>query len=525
MKEKALKSSKLSGNRLMLMVFGGMIFLIIYFIASFYYSQINNSKKEVLEKLEVMANSSSILINGDIFEKLIKNQSGSSVDLKVDTAYLTIQQQILALANSNTIAPSIQTLYYDSASLNFKTIISSTNEPHNPDNQLHNVLKDKYLLGSFDNINGYFDKNNLSAFSPIYNLKGNVVGVVQVTQDFESYFSVARNNMFKNLSISVLIFSVVSFMLFGFMKSFLKKEDSFKIMILEQNNEIINKNVEIETQNQLIQDSNNKLEDARRTIEGQNKDLKVMNQVLDMKVKQRTTELEQVNQDLSAFLYRSSHDIMGPIATLQGLLNIAGMEVKDPIAQDFITKFEVPIKKLNRIIKSVNSIFNIKTKELEYLNINLKEFFNNIIDHKLIKQNKEGFQFIFDFDDDLEINSDPVILESVFFELFKNAILYKNKKESNPYLRISCQKTTRRLTITLKDNGAGLEPELKEKIKGILNNPYILSEAPGMGLYIVKSALNKLKSDIKILDQPDNKVVYEIIIRLKHDFGPLPSST
>src|SRR5690606_39433630 len=81
------------------------------------------------------------------------------------------------------------------------------------------------------------------------------------------------------------------------------------------------------------------------------------NKDLDREVEKKTAELErvnlshkQVNDELDNFIYKTSHDIRGPLASLKGMCNVAIMDVKDPLALDYFNKLDATAEKLNTIL-------------------------------------------------------------------------------------------------------------------------------------------------------------------------------
>jgi signal transduction histidine kinase len=521
MKDSALKSSRNAGKRLLIIVFGGILFLSIYFIANLYLIQIKHSRKEILNKLEAVANAASILVSGEDHEYILgkfknKDDISSNTD---DSIYFRLHRKLKELAEKNNLSTPIRTFQLDSSSQTLIHIITASSEPNfrHTEIALPNQFYKYYILGGSFDSKGEKNENILNTIVPVFDSKGIAIGFVKAEQDYHDLINSAKMDLYKNIGISLIIFALVYIVLYAFIKSLFSQEESFKHWIIEQNQEIVSKNEEIELQNTWIQESNNKLEEAKKVIENHNRDLKIMNQVLDMKVMQRTRELELVNKDLSSFLYRSSHDIMGPLATLQGLCNIAGLEVKEKAAIDFIAKFQVPINKLNRIIKSVNAIFNIKTKELEDQEIILKDFIQGIIDKKIKSNLSKPVNFKVKVDQDVVIHCDPVILESIFTELINNCITNINPQEDHPYIMLSSERSGKRISIKISDNGNGLDDKTREKILGIFRNPHTISDTPGMGLYIVKSALSKLKGDIKLLEEQDHKATFEIVLKLKYE--------
>ncbi|MEM9681088.1 MAG: tetratricopeptide repeat protein, partial [Bacteroidota bacterium] len=90
--------------------------------------------------------------------------------------------------------------------------------------------------------------------------------------------------------------------------------------------------------NQLRRKTNRELAEAKRIIEQQNN-------VLEEKVRERTKELKEANAalmksntDLDNFIYKTSHDIRGPLATLQGMCNVALIDIQEQKSRDYFDK-------------------------------------------------------------------------------------------------------------------------------------------------------------------------------------------
>ena len=71
--------------------------------------------------------------------------------------------------------------------------------------------------------------------------------------------------------------------------------------------------------------------------------------------------LKQVNDELDNLVYKTSHDIRGPLATLKGVCNVALMDVKDKDALSFLQKLDITASQLNQVLDKfsrVNEIYN-----------------------------------------------------------------------------------------------------------------------------------------------------------------------
>lgn len=96
---------------------------------------------------------------------------------------------------------------------------------------------------------------------------------------------------------------------------------------------------------------------AQKTIQWQNGQLSKANLELEKEVEERTVELVEanesltkVNDELDNFIYKTSHDIRGPLANLKGICNVAMMDVKDKMALDYFDKLDASAARLNAIL-------------------------------------------------------------------------------------------------------------------------------------------------------------------------------
>jgi len=78
------------------------------------------------------------------------------------------------------------------------------------------------------------------------------------------------------------------------------------------------------------------------------------NERLETRVDERTKELndsndalKKVNGEMDNFIYKTSHDIRGPLASLKGICNVAIMDVNDTTALGYLKKLDNTAEKLN----------------------------------------------------------------------------------------------------------------------------------------------------------------------------------
>lgn len=97
---------------------------------------------------------------------------------------------------------------------------------------------------------------------------------------------------------------------------------------------------------------------------------------------------------------------------------------------------------------------------------------------------------------------------SVFENLIRNAIIHGNADR----LEIEIKKNRQNSTITITDNGLGIPDEIKEKIfeDGF---KYGSKGNTGLGLSIIRSAMERYKGEVKLQNNQPHKVVFELTFK------------
>ena len=93
---------------------------------------------------------------------------------------------------------------------------------------------------------------------------------------------------------------------------------------------------------------------------------------------------------------------------------------------------------------------------------------------------------------------DMLKLRIIFANVISNAIKYQNFFLEDSFLKIIIELDYKLLTITFQDNGVGIAEEHLSKICEIFYRANEKADGSGLGLYIVKQTIDKLKGKLKI---------------------------
>ena len=105
---------------------------------------------------------------------------------------------------------------------------------------------------------------------------------------------------------------------------------------------------------------------------------------------------------------------------------------------------------------------------------------------------KINFEIKIDHND--EITADKVLLLSVLQNLIHNAINYCN--HDSPWVRIKIESIENGIELEIADNGKGIHENVKNRVFEMFYRGHPDSNGSGLGLFIVKNALEKMKGSI-----------------------------
>ncbi len=282
----------------------------------------------------------------------------------------------------------------------------------------------------------------------------------------------------------------------------------------------------VQRSNRTIKRVNVALSDAKNTIEEQNAKLQVLNTDLDAEVKLKTSDLEKANQslhrvvdELDNFIYKTSHDIRGPLASLKGICNIALLDVKDETALKYLHKLDVTAEKLNTILTRlliVNQINNSSLKTDELVN------FEQVVSDVLLLERKKGLpprlRIEKTIDKDVKFFSDKEFVRIILENLIDNAIKFYNDSDRiEPFVKIFIGKEKDQILIRVIDNGIGISEIHPDKIFQMFSRASERSETGGIGLFITKTATEKLGGTVSLKTTPEGYTEFFVRFNVDND--------
>ncbi|MCS6972953.1 MAG: tetratricopeptide repeat-containing sensor histidine kinase [Cyclobacteriaceae bacterium] len=244
--------------------------------------------------------------------------------------------------------------------------------------------------------------------------------------------------------------------------------------------------------NIVVKKVNQALSKAKQELEDLNRDL-------DKKVKEKTASLEKVNREMEHFIYKTSHDIRGPLATLKGVTGVALIDVKDPKAIEYFQRLDATATKLNRVLSRLLIINQVNQAILSVEPLNVSEMVDEIIAQESRNGLPPRMKIIKEISPNLVFHSDRQLLGIILANLIDNAIKYhSNSQRLEPFVRITAELKNSELHIHVVDNGLGVNESDREKIFQLFYRGNEKSETGGVGLYLCRLATERLQGKIGV---------------------------
>ncbi|TAE17235.1 MAG: PAS domain-containing sensor histidine kinase [Bacteroidetes bacterium] len=227
------------------------------------------------------------------------------------------------------------------------------------------------------------------------------------------------------------------------------------------------------------------------------KDLEMQNK----EQKHTLQELETRNFELDQFVYKVSHDLRAPLTSIMGLINLSRLDGDSPEkVVNYINMMETSTQKLDRFI---TSLLEYSRSNREYQDVEKIDF------EEIIENSLDGLKYIKGFEKmqiDIEVKksdiaffAEPMKLSIIFNNILSNAVKYQNKRISPNILKIEIDYTPDwYANIRIWDNGIGINQRYLDKVFNMFFRATETSEGSGLGLYIVKQAVERVGGAVQI---------------------------
>jgi signal transduction histidine kinase len=244
---------------------------------------------------------------------------------------------------------------------------------------------------------------------------------------------------------------------------------------------------------------------------GAEMEVRTLNTNLEMRVAERTAELNErakdlarSNSELQQFAYVASHDLQEPLRMVASFTQLLAKRYGDKLdddARDFINYAVDGATRMQTLISDLLNYSRVGTQGKPLVPTDSRTLLKRVLESLQISIEESGAVIV---SDTLPVvMADPQQLGQLFQNLIINAIKFHGKDV--PRIRISSERNGKEWKFSVQDNGIGISPEHADRIFIIFQRLHTKTEYPGtgIGLAICKKIVERHGGRIWIEPSPE----------------------
>ena len=224
--------------------------------------------------------------------------------------------------------------------------------------------------------------------------------------------------------------------------------------------------------------------------------------------KKAEERFQTAQRELNTFIYRTSHDLKGPLSSILGLIHILEKEAE---GSPCVKMIRSSAEKLDRMLNEMLNVVRIKREKLIPEPIDFRAAISLAIQGLNRDDNFYAVRRLFDVENRREMRTDKKLLVLILQNLIDNSVKYHDPSK-DAIVNITVKDHMHGVQIKVEDNGIGFEDVARENIFNMFNKGNYRSEGNGLGLYVVKNAVDRLGGFIEMSCNKGENTVFTIFL-------------
>ncbi len=229
-------------------------------------------------------------------------------------------------------------------------------------------------------------------------------------------------------------------------------------------------------------------------------------------LRENNRQLQKTNQELDNFVYSTSHELRSPLMSVLGLLNLMETEtdIEEEERNSYLSMIRESISRLDKIIHDIIDYSRNSRTDLVHEKIDFKTIVKEVIENHEYIEEFEKVKITTHIEDDISFLSDNKRIRVIINNFISNCFNFHNFNQENPSIEVKVKTSQTNVLITVKDNGPGIPEKHLGRIYDMFYRGTEKSKGSGIGLYIVKEIVDKLKGSIQVNTKPEEGTIFTV---------------
>jgi len=209
-----------------------------------------------------------------------------------------------------------------------------------------------------------------------------------------------------------------------------------------------------------------------------------LNLGLEERVRRRTAQLQEANQELETFSYSVSHDLRSPLSNINNYTTLIGKDIGSGVASErshhYLNRIGAAVEQMVGLIDALLALAQASRTSLHWDRVDLSEMTQTLLNG--YQESSPDRLAQFDIQPHLRVHGDQRLLLQVLENLLGNAWKFCCR-QAQTRIALRCESGSGGEAVyVIQDNGAGFNMAHSEKLFGAFQRLHSVSDFPGTGI-------------------------------------------
>ena len=209
--------------------------------------------------------------------------------------------------------------------------------------------------------------------------------------------------------------------------------------------------------------------------------------------------LKQRNKELKTLLYKVSHDLQGPLASVLGLFQVIDQTDHDlETLRYYVSLVKRSTDKLEKTVKGLLELGVNDEAQQQLVSFDVQQTIEKVVSDFTEVPDRQEVTIEMAAPKPVQLTSEERLFRLIVHNILENSFKYRRTNIDYSRVRITVRANQRGATVLIKDNGQGMSRHVQKRAFDMFFRGNPASQGSGLGLAIVKSNVERLGGEVSL---------------------------